>query len=246
MATKVKIHIPIILLILVILNVDVEAQANKKNYRTRMIVVNYPDSIIKTNVLLDKIDIELNNTTIYYWSAYGEIHANKGGYSGQLLCGSYQVFDVDNNLITQGAIQNGVKNGSWKSWYNNGEIKSLEIWKKGVLEGKQISYTQLGDLKSIQNFRKGKRHGLQEYFRSGQLVEVKKYTRGRFVKLKYPDKEKKKNDNNKLNEEEKKQSKGRRTMFKKDKANQKKTETDKSASGEREPRKRRKYQKEKE
>src|SRR5690606_16089089 len=64
----------------------------------------------------------------YYWFKSGHIHKTQGSYYGKLLHGNYKVIDNDRHLLEEGFFKKGKKVGLWRSWYENGTLKST--WRK--------------------------------------------------------------------------------------------------------------------
>jgi hypothetical protein len=71
----------------------------------------------------------------YYWYASGKIQSLQGSFSGHLLNGAYHEFYLNKNLCAQGAYYQGLKDGTWKTWKEDGTLKSSVNWKKGVQSG---------------------------------------------------------------------------------------------------------------
>jgi hypothetical protein len=69
----------------------------------------------------------------YFWYYAGGIHCTQGGYSGKLLNGSYNEYYLSKNLKQQGVFKKGLKNGSWKSWNEDGSLKENLQWKNGKI-----------------------------------------------------------------------------------------------------------------
>jgi antitoxin component YwqK of YwqJK toxin-antitoxin module len=65
-----------------------------------------------------------NSELFYYWFKSGRIHKTQGGYYGKLLHGNYKVVDRDRHLLEEGQFKKGQKTGLWRSWYEDGALKS--------------------------------------------------------------------------------------------------------------------------
>jgi hypothetical protein len=89
---------------------------------------------------------ELKNNLKYHWYLSDKFGSNYGGYNGYLLNGSYKKVDLKGNLLEQGTFSNGLKDGIWKYWYPNGNIKRDEKWSKGVAIGKASEFDRNGIL----------------------------------------------------------------------------------------------------
>lgn len=64
----------------------------------------------------------------YFWFKSGRIHNTQGSYYGKLLHGNYKIIDNDRHLLEEGFFKKGKKVGLWRSWYENGTLKST--WRK--------------------------------------------------------------------------------------------------------------------
>ena len=92
----------IIALFSIVISLTVYSQKEEK-ISHRPIVITSADSIVYANALMEVP--KRHNTDIaknYYWYASNKISTNKGGYSGKLLDGSFEVYDVHGNLLKQG------------------------------------------------------------------------------------------------------------------------------------------------
>lgn len=76
--------------------------------------------------------------------------------------------------------KNGVPEGKWLSFFEDGKIKSIENWKNGELNGKYILYNKNG-LKSFQTYYfNGKDHGdFKLYHENGKLQIMGKFIYGK-------------------------------------------------------------------
>jgi antitoxin component YwqK of YwqJK toxin-antitoxin module len=133
----------------------VNGQEYKEDF-TREIEVKNTDSIVKTYILVSGKAISPDKPVLYYWYYDNKIHFNQSGIAGFPLHGKYLVFDRNGKLTCSGFFQNGLKDGEWKYWFNNGNIKRLEKYKLGLLKGLPSNYDENGDIiitkKSHSNF----------------------------------------------------------------------------------------------
>ena len=78
--------------------------------------------------------------------------------------------------------KNGIPEGKWLSFYNNGKIKSIENWKNGELNGKYVLYSEDGHKTFQTYYLKGKDHGLFKLFHeNGNPHIVGKFYNGQAV-----------------------------------------------------------------
>ena len=68
----------------------------------------------------------------YYWFKGGAVHSAQSGIAGILLHGKYTKTFHSNKLAEQGEFENGLKKGTWKTWYANGTIETTQYWLDGV------------------------------------------------------------------------------------------------------------------
>ena len=97
---------------------------------------------------------KIDNSKYYHWYKSRTINRTKGGYSGQLLDGKYEVFNRK-KLIEKGHFKNGLKHKIWRKWFENGNIKSISEWKNGLKNGTTYSYDETGKIISEIKYKKG-------------------------------------------------------------------------------------------
>ena len=112
----------------------------------REINLNYNDSSI--NFYVNTLDPRWKpkQGLRYYWYSMEKINSNIGGFSGKLLQGQYTVYDNDNNMLTQGSFNNGLKDGTWNTWYSNGKLKFTCRWKNGIIKDGCLCFDQSGNI----------------------------------------------------------------------------------------------------
>lgn len=138
------------------------AQKYSVNTDTRSIVLNYPDSTLKFEILNTDKSIKFDDNLVYYWYSTDKINTNRGGIGGKPLHGIYYVSSKSGSLLVQGKFDLGLKDGIWKYWYINGELKKVETWKNGKLNGSQINYSRSGKIETELQFKNGKEIVLEE------------------------------------------------------------------------------------
>jgi hypothetical protein len=105
------------------------------------------DSVrIYADISLKPFTDELKNDRQYYWYSSDLIAANYGGFNGNLLNGTFKKVNLTGILLEKGTFSNGLKNGIWKYWYANGNLKRVEKWNKGVVNGNILEYDKDGAL----------------------------------------------------------------------------------------------------
>jgi antitoxin component YwqK of YwqJK toxin-antitoxin module len=122
---------------------------------TREIKIEYTDSIARARIMINPAELKVEDENIYYWHTKGQINKNMGGYSGDILHGVFHVFDLENRMITQGQFDEGLKEGTWKRWYSNGNLKSVMVWKKSRLNGEAKFFSKTGELTKVMQYKDG-------------------------------------------------------------------------------------------
>ncbi len=139
------------------------SQINSNNYPTyRDITIKTDSSYIYTQTLVKVVKIETVNNLRYYWYSNEKISSNTGGFAGSLLNGTYKVMSSDNRLIEQGLFVNGLKDGVWKYWYGNGNLKRIEVWKKGIQKPSPVEYDIEGNLLSTKEAERNAEKNISE------------------------------------------------------------------------------------
>lgn len=104
-------------------------------------------------------EIKPKTSKIYFWFKGGAIHNAKAGVSGQLLDGNFKKFYHSNQLAEEGNFKKGLKIGLWKSWFENGNLKTTQYWNNGLQTGFYYAYDASGNTIEKGNYKKGQKHG---------------------------------------------------------------------------------------
>ena len=104
-----------------------------------------------------KIIPKLNR--VYYWYKANTLHHSRGDFGGELLHGTYKRFFITNELEIKGEFINGLKEGIWKTWHKNGQLRKIERWKNGLLIGKYKEFNNKGELVLAGKYSKGVKKG---------------------------------------------------------------------------------------
>ncbi len=104
------------------------------------------DFDIVCHVALKQVN-NYQNGKLYYWFKTGEIHTSISNAGGLVLHEDYSKFYRSKQLAEKGDFNYGLKDGEWRSWYENGSLKTIIDWKSGLKHGVYISYDQEGELK---------------------------------------------------------------------------------------------------
>jgi len=87
---------------------------------------------ITADIVPVKNDPKIKNDRYYYWYYNKIIHSTQGGYTGQLLNGHYIAFYPDKNLKEEGNFKAGLKDGTWKTWNQKGDLTNVTTWDEGI------------------------------------------------------------------------------------------------------------------
>ncbi|MGD2034795.1 MAG: hypothetical protein PVF73_07055 [Bacteroidales bacterium] len=153
-----KVNIVSVMLLSVVLTgltTDLFSQGAEWQPMIREIVVKHKDSTVRAHILIHKENIKTSDRLMYYWYNQDKINKNMGGYSGDLLQGEYLVFDNNDNLITQGNFDRGLKHGTWKRWNPDGILKLSAGYHYGLLDGEVKLFDAAGNLYSIKEYKAG-------------------------------------------------------------------------------------------
>ena len=66
------------------------------------------------------------------------------------------------------------KQGNWKTYYSNGNLRKKESFDNGKLDGRMIEWYQNGNKKIEGQFRKGKREGVFLFWEEDGSLHLKK------------------------------------------------------------------------
>ncbi|MBR8534938.1 hypothetical protein KDU71_05145 [Carboxylicivirga sediminis] len=148
----------------------------------RTVLIHKPDTLIELSILVNKSDkIELDEHKLYAWYAFDKIQVNQGAYAGQLLHGSYKVFNSNDQLIEQGHYQKGLKEGLWTTWDSKG-LKAFECTYKGGLKEGVAYFFNNGKQTHQEQYKKGRLHGEVIHYLPDGKQEKSKYKEGTLVK----------------------------------------------------------------
>jgi hypothetical protein len=89
---------------------------------------------IRADILPYKSDPKIKNDRYYFWYLNKVIHSTQGGFSGQLMNGHYVSYYPDKNLKEEGDFKRGLKDGTWKTWNQKGNLTAVVTWNDGVVE----------------------------------------------------------------------------------------------------------------
>ena len=80
--------------------------------------------------------------------------------------------------------RNGKKDGVFKEWYLNGEIKEVSLFKEGELHGRRICYWPNGVKRYHVNYVNGHMDGVyEEWDENGISKQTKIYYKGKLIRV---------------------------------------------------------------
>lgn len=94
--------------------------------------------------------------------------------------GEYINRHIDGSVYQKGQYDRGEKEGVWKTYYRNGQLRRLEIYKNNLLTDSALYYYVSGELMSVNYYdSQGELHGVcKDYYRNGQLETATTYDHG--------------------------------------------------------------------
>lgn len=159
------------------------AQSTIRPLENQEIVLSSNDSTVRLNICNTNPKVKLRSNLRYYWYLSHTVYSNQGGYSGHLLNGHYLVFDKQMRLKVEGNFKNGLKEGVWKSWGNNGCLESEYFWHRGLRAGTALLYNSMGNVYKEVPYSNDMIHGVV-ITRIGDKLEKQKFRNG--VEIKKP------------------------------------------------------------
>jgi antitoxin component YwqK of YwqJK toxin-antitoxin module len=120
----------------------------------------------------------------YFWYKSGAIHQSTADVGGPVLVDGYTKYYKSKQLAEKGTFNDGLKDGIWKSWHENGNLAALEKWKNGLRHGDFILYDAQGAQNVVGTYRNDQKHGTWiNYVSKDTLV----YKKGNIVPKKLKD-----------------------------------------------------------
>jgi antitoxin component YwqK of YwqJK toxin-antitoxin module len=89
---------------------------------------------------------------------------------------SERTIEIDSTKKSLSSYAKGKPNGNWKSWYSNGNPKTVYVYIKGMVDGEYTYYDSLGYVVRIETYKKGSLNGLtSDYDTTGNLLKTTEY-----------------------------------------------------------------------
>ncbi len=86
--------------------------------------------------------------------------------------------DADGNMIEQGYILNGTRNGVWKTYFTGeyaGRVKTITSYVNGALNGPHFEISQRGYVDAESNYKANEYHGRAVSYKFGKPIEIRTY-----------------------------------------------------------------------
>jgi antitoxin component YwqK of YwqJK toxin-antitoxin module len=94
--------------------------------------------------------------------------------------GSFRTYFLNGQIEKEGFIKNNKNVGEWKYYYENGQIETMGYFHENIPYGQWKSYYKNGNLKTIGIYRWGKQQGAwEEYYQDGKLANIFYYIEGK-------------------------------------------------------------------
>lgn len=84
----------------------------------------------------------------------------------------------DKTLLEKGTYHQGLKDGIWYSWHENGALKSISSYQEGLLSGPFLYFDRQGKIVQTGAYRKGKPHATWISYDGAVKTGEKKYKKG--------------------------------------------------------------------
>ena len=176
-----KIKIILVVIGLCIMHINSVAQSNWQKVTFEFNnehIIETKDSITKFQYAYKTIP-QVEDKWYYWFDTI--IHKTRSGYTAKLLDGYFIQHDKKGNLCIQGQFLDGLKNWTWKFWYPNGQLRSIENWKTGVKSGVFVKYSADGKIISSIEYNKGVLDGETIYYKADTIFETRSFKKGKDV-----------------------------------------------------------------
>lgn len=144
----------------------------------RLVIIKNKQTLLKVEVAVFPYTDFLHPKRRYTSYESDQIFEMEGAVRAHPLHGTYQKFDLSNNLLSEGTFIDGLKSGGWKEWNKKGILMNHYCWKEGILDGEFREYNNAGNLIRSGKYRKGKLHGKIFVYNKDGLVQTLRYKKG--------------------------------------------------------------------
>lgn len=100
------------------------------------------------------------------------------GIGGGAELASYR--DGGGNLLAQGSVINGVRNGTWVTYHpESNKIKSITNFINGIKNGPTITMNDRGQIETLITYKNDVLHGLKANYKFGRPTDETTYSNGK-------------------------------------------------------------------
>ncbi|WP_196896052.1 toxin-antitoxin system YwqK family antitoxin [Aureivirga marina] len=111
----------------------------------------------------------------YFWYDGNEIKSTYFDIGGPVLQKQFIKYHQNNKqLAEKGEFVNGLKNGVWKSWFQNGRLSNVKHWNHGELSGLYIEFDENGNEIVKGKYKSDKKEGEWIQHQNGDTLFYKK------------------------------------------------------------------------
>jgi antitoxin component YwqK of YwqJK toxin-antitoxin module len=158
------------------------------------VIMNYDGDGVKVRVRFFRQNGELaaqgnyagakRDSVWIYYSYRGQTVSHRVEYAAGKHHGKEQSFYPNGNVAEETVWENGVKNGMWKQFFENGQIKSTCAYAAGKLEGRFAAYFPDGAKEIEGVYRNGVPDGEWKHFDAkGKPVSIIIYAAGKILNM---------------------------------------------------------------
>lgn len=98
--------------------------------------------------------------------------------------GSFKTYFLNGQLEKEGLIKNNKNVGEWKYYFENGQLETIGSYYENIPYGQWKSFYINGNIKTIGTYRFGKQQGAWEYYDlNGDLINIIYFDDGNYVGL---------------------------------------------------------------
>ena len=86
-------------------------------------------------------------------------------------------YHPNGQIFKQGPVKNGLREGEWKAWYQDGTLWSIQNFKAGLKEGENRVWYENGILRFEGGFKEDRRFGNWVFYdMEGDTVDTRSFT----------------------------------------------------------------------
>ncbi|PTX64075.1 MORN repeat protein [Kordia periserrulae] len=121
-------------------------------------IINASDFDYEFYISSEKLKKPKNDKT-YFWFKSGKIHQSKADVGGFVLVDEFTKYYKSKQLAEKGTFSDGLKDGVWRSWHENGTVATVETWKNGYRHGDFVQFAKNGNTIEEGRYRNHQKHG---------------------------------------------------------------------------------------